>query len=1113
MKLTEIAIEGYHGTRNTRLDKLGEGLNVVYSSQPAIQDALGNFVREIFYGPAATHPSHMHWPQGYIHVISGGYNYQLSRTCRTEYGQLSVSDLHGGPATQRTPDFLHRLDQSVFESFFNVPFAARMSLSSSFVERLRDLFELGDHYGSGRMPFAGDQSSFDAWKASAMARITRLQTLNSEIDRLNSQRTRLLAEQENARSTSHERLRAIRSELAELQTRCDTLQQGLTSERDRLVDLQRQIDELTRYIDLEEGNTRHVPVSRPKFDYLSLFYERLDEIDNQIRRWRSVQSDIQNERVRLRDDMVANDELNIESHDHPYHGTRDIVSTLEHKVRQTEELAATWAQTPVTGETRQHMSTLCHSIRDDLQALCDELGRQYRHVRHKAAVAELKQLRRCYHEMDENVTQLLKRREVLIGQISELDPAGADAIIHADLQFVACAEQEGFLAARRRFVTTHPVPTLTQETEYQTVSTDLAAERVQLADLQRRYRLLSDQIAPRESEIRSLEPRRNDLLGEQDRLARLADVDLTSDIHQIDRQIRDLMLEQSSLQTQVETDRPWLDWKPGYLLGEASRLLAQLSAGRLDQVWIDPSSKIEVRRQNSSVVDSSQLSGPEQQLVQLGLSLAAVSQLALRGIRLPMIIRDTGVSDSIVSTLSDFCRHGHQVLLVSANKKRLEQALQHQATVFDLPDTNITTPTWYPETPAIPRHDNPPPPPSTPSSTFYHPPKQLTASNSTGPFAVKPADYHGWTRPNDHQATAEPIDYVPTPVIESPRTRCSRETVLQDIDLVESIYLTPMESLGIRTVGQLLDMDLTAQEKELARRGFNVDQIDRWQAQAWLLICLPELGTNDARVLVGSGIDRPELIMQMPEGEILERIKRYLDSSAGRRSNVAWSQFSTGRIRQWASRLRDTDHWRSYTRSRYRSRDKGTRRTGDWSSGNRRTASASRRSTAPLRTRSTRGSSTSRTAATTTSAYRFYLNQSDDIDAAPSIGARSAERFYDIGIETVDDFLAADADEMAGQLENRRMSAKVLRTWQKQSRLMCHVPNLRGHDVQILVACGITEPTDLATMNADSLLQTVTKFVKTKEGLRVLRNGKQPDLDEIHEWIDAANHGRTLKAA
>ena len=102
---------------------------------------------------------------------------------------------------------------------------------------------------------------------------------------------------------------------------------------------------------------------------------------------------------------------------------------------------------------------------------------------------------------------------------------------------------------------------------------------------------------------------------------------------------------------------------------------------------------------------------------------------------------------------------------------------------------------------------------------------------------------------------------------------------------------------------------------------------------------------------------------------------------------------------------------------------------------------------------------------------------------------------------------------MAGQIENRRMSTKMITLWQNQARLMCAVPNLRGHDVQFLIGSGYVEPAEIASSDPGELLDTVSRFLKTKEGIRVLRNGKEPDLQEVTEWIDAANHVRSLKAA
>jgi len=144
---------------------------------------------------------------------------------------------------------------------------------------------------------------------------------------------------------------------------------------------------------------------------------------------------------------------------------------------------------------------------------------------------------------------------------------------------------------------------------------------------------------------------------------------------------------------------------------------------------------------------------------------------------------------------------------------------------------------------------------------------------------------------------------------------------------------------------------------------------------------------------------------------------------------------------------------------------------------------------------------------------KFYLNLDDQLEAAPSIGAKTAERFESIGVITVDQFLKQTAESMATKLNYKRITAKLIREWQHQARFVCRVPNLRGHDAQLLVGCDITEPEALATMQPQSLLNVILPFAESKEGIRIIRNGKKPDLEEINDWIAWAAEMRSIQAA
>jgi hypothetical protein len=164
----------------------------------------------------------------------------------------------------------------------------------------------------------------------------------------------------------------------------------------------------------------------------------------------------------------------------------------------------------------------------------------------------------------------------------------------------------------------------------------------------------------------------------------------------------------------------------------------------------------------------------------------------------------------------------------------------------------------------------------------------------------------------------------------------------------------------------------------------------------------------------------------------------------------------------------------------------------------------------PRATRTTRSKSTTKSSS---KKLKFYLDLSDHIEAAPSIGPKTAERFEKIDVHTVADFLKQTAESMASKINYKRITAEVIRQWQQQARLICRVPNLRGHDAQLLVACEITEPEELATMQPSSLLDVIGPFSDTKEGLKIIRNGKKPDLEEITDWISWAGETRSIQAA
>ena len=124
-----------------------------------------------------------------------------------------------------------------------------------------------------------------------------------------------------------------------------------------------------------------------------------------------------------------------------------------------------------------------------------------------------------------------------------------------------------------------------------------------------------------------------------------------------------------------------------------------------------------------------------------------------------------------------------------------------------------------------------------------------------------------------------------------------------------------------------------------------------------------------------------------------------------------------------------------------------------------------------------------------------------------------AEHLAKIGVVTVGDLLEANPNNTSEELDNRRVNSETVRLWQRQAEWVCRVPEIRGHDAQFLVACGYETVESLARVDPQNLFDAVADIVDTKEGRRILRGGKKPDLAEITDWISYSNQSRELRAA
>jgi Domain of unknown function (DUF4332)/Zinc dependent phospholipase C len=129
---------------------------------------------------------------------------------------------------------------------------------------------------------------------------------------------------------------------------------------------------------------------------------------------------------------------------------------------------------------------------------------------------------------------------------------------------------------------------------------------------------------------------------------------------------------------------------------------------------------------------------------------------------------------------------------------------------------------------------------------------------------------------------------------------------------------------------------------------------------------------------------------------------------------------------------------------------------------------------------------------------------SDDLEAAPSIGPKTAARFQAIRISTVAEFLEADPEATAAALNTRHIKARTIIEWQQQAKLVCDLPGIRGGHAQLLVGAGLTTVDAIAETEPGDAMAAILKFAQTSAGQSVLRDDQPPDLEKIHAWVQTA---------
>ncbi|MEQ1829051.1 MAG: DUF4332 domain-containing protein, partial [Pirellula sp.] len=231
------------------------------------------------------------------------------------------------------------------------------------------------------------------------------------------------------------------------------------------------------------------------------------------------------------------------------------------------------------------------------------------------------------------------------------------------------------------------------------------------------------------------------------------------------------------------------------------------------------------------------------------------------------------------------------------------------------------------------------------------------------------------------------------------------------------------------------------------------------------------------------------------------------------RTAVPYEDRSRGRDRDW-----DSSRSPRSSRSEYESRPRIARLEPNEHDDSKSDRNTARRNTSSTRNQSSSSSQRSERNGTvnstnSSSKWKFYLDIESPVVDAPSIGPRMAERLSPLGIITVGDLISSDAAEVATQLADKNVTSEIVTQWQQQALLVCRIPNLRGHDAQLLVGAGFVTAEQVAAADSSVVFEKVVRFSSSKAGVRILRGSNAPDVAEVSDWIQWSQNCRAVRAA
>ena len=1079
LRLTQLSLEGEGAWPNLRVENLSDQLNVFYGPPRTGKSSVAQLVGHLMYGTTES-PWRQQFGQnvtatpGSLKLDSPQGDFFLRR--HHDAGQqtrLTISSERGDTVDGQTIQHLlaglsPQLAAKVFLVDFSESPRADLLLNETFAR------DFTSSQPTKTSPYRRQHSCCDSTESSIVDRVDR-----RRIDELVNRRDTIAAEiqQQMARQRSESEvlereIRDVDSALSVKRERVEHLRVQLQGTDTELAELETRL----RYFSLDQESKhygQHLDVEQDQ--------RELAELDEEISRCRQTLASSQQRESLLRTELAQCSPDGTADSVTCLADGRATLGVLEQLLDDLDAEVSQLARAHEPGRCIGHdshakLTPVASLLRQQVYTLCGQLTEQERIVRRQQLTTESRQLARVHTELGERLDLLLSRRESLIGR-SQLAGQSARLIPQSPAAKHCRCEHHGDFVQTSDSMLLGRTDRGRQESE----------SRTQLSTLQRDRSQLIDEFNEAQREIEEIERRWESL--QRERAGLIGGASLEDQQTELDR------LESVIRQSLQAAEAPLPSTPSG--VWRASDILAQLTNGRLTQIRLDR------HQSQATVVDRhgrphslESLSASEHDQLYLALTLSLVSSYAQRGIQLPLILdepflqQDSAHTAVMAGVLDEFARAGHQLLVFTEDRDAQRRFATLSATLFDLEALRQAKTTH-----------------SKATSTFA--PEPFPTVQKTNTRIIRET-YDGHSTPVLRLATVNTGDADSQ---QDDVFYLTEKSSFSDFPVLAAETSSLFNRINIHTIGDLLAADATETANRLDHEGITFETVELWQIHMGLMCHIPNLTLDDAQVLAASGIDSPEDLFDADIDALLRSIEDFFRSDHGRRFSHSRSRYSQSRLSSWRGSARHyRDRWQRSSRRYSAWQSRRSRRSNNFTSDKSQRQRSERSSS--TRQRAARGNrKTTRMNRETNRSRRFYLSREQDVEDAPSIGPKTAKRLAKVGIRTVADLLNADPESTALEIKASHIKAETIAAWQHQARLVCQIPELRGYGAQLLVACGMTLPEQIARTRADSLVSQVLSFCNTKEGQRILRSGDAPKREKIAEWVELAGHSRSLEAA